>query len=142
MSEDCQRSNERFQEARRRRGGAKLLCPGAPLCIGGMRAAAFQFFGNFSELGREFEQCLPRVDLWRLFRERQAFFGMLAAFFRRRHDGDPSVQRPPGGIVPLPPLPMNRVVAGSILDNLEHWQKRAEEAAASRNRCQILTGDG
>jgi hypothetical protein len=55
-----------------------------------MRAAPFQFFGNLSELGREFEQRLPRVDLRRLFRELQAFFGMLAAFFRRRHGGDPA----------------------------------------------------
>jgi hypothetical protein len=64
------------------------------LCTGGMRAAAFQFFGNLSELGREFEQRLPRVDLRRLFRELQAFFGMLAAFFRRRHDGDPTCPTP------------------------------------------------
>jgi hypothetical protein len=34
----------------------------------------------------------------------------------------------PGGIVPFPPLPMNRVVSDSILDNPEHWQERAEEA--------------
>jgi hypothetical protein len=54
-----------------------------------MRAAAFQFLGNFSELGREFEQGLPCIDLRGLFRKPQAFFGMLAAFFRRRHDGDP-----------------------------------------------------
>jgi len=62
----------------------------APLCISGMRAAAFQFFGNCSELAREFEQRLPRVDLRRLFRELQAFFGMLSAFFRRWHGGDPT----------------------------------------------------
>lgn len=101
----------------------------APLCISGMRAAAFQFFGNCSELAREFEQRLPRVDLRRLFRELQAFFGMLSAFFRRWHDGDPNLCNVhPGGIVPLPPLPMNRIVSDSILDDPEHWQERAEEA--------------
>jgi hypothetical protein len=67
----------------------EVVMRAASLHTSGMRAAAFQFLGNFSELGRKFEQRLPRVDLCRLFRELQAFFGMLSAFFRRRHDGDP-----------------------------------------------------
>jgi hypothetical protein len=67
----------------------EVVMRAASLCTSGMRAAALQFFGNCSELGREFEQRLPRVDLRRLFREPQAFFGMLATFFRRRHGGDP-----------------------------------------------------
>ena len=105
----------------------------ASLRTSGMRAAAFQFFGNCSELGRKFEQRLPRVDLRRLFRELQAFFGMLSAFFRRTHDGDPNLCNiHPGGIVPLPPLPMNRIVSDSILDDPEHWQERAEEARSIR----------
>jgi hypothetical protein len=37
---------------------------------------------------------------------------------------------------------MNRSWPSSILDNLEHWQERAGEAAASRNKCQILTQHG
>jgi hypothetical protein len=94
-----------------------------------MRVAPFQFVGNLSELGREFEQRLPRVDLRRLFRELQAFFGMLAAFFWRRHDHDPNCP------TPIPPVsfrshrfPMNRFVPDSLLDNPAHWQERAEEA--------------
>ncbi len=68
----------------------EVVMRAAALRTSRMRAAAFQFFGNLSELGRKFEQRLPRVDLRRRFRELQAFFGMLAAFFRRRHGGDPT----------------------------------------------------
>ena len=57
---------------------------------GGMRAAAFQLFGNFAELRRKFEQCLPRVELRGLFCQLQTFFGMLPAFFWGRHDSDPN----------------------------------------------------
>jgi hypothetical protein len=53
-------------------------------------------FGDFAELGREFEQRLLRVDLRGLIRQSQALFGVLAAFFRRRHLGGPRVvQRRP-----------------------------------------------
>jgi hypothetical protein len=120
----------------------EVVMPAAPLCIGGMRAAAFQFFGNFSELGREFQQRLPRVDLWRLFREPQAFFGMLAAFFWHRHGGDPVCATSTQRYRSAPTAVDEQVVASSILDNLEHCQERAGEAAASRNKCQILTQHG
>ncbi|HEV8262530.1 MAG TPA: hypothetical protein VGQ19_17470, partial [Burkholderiales bacterium] len=93
-----------------------------------MRAAAFEFFANCSELGREFEQRLPRVDLRRRFREIQAFFGMLAAFFRRRHDGDPSWATSNRRYRSPPIAADERVVSDSILDDPEHWQERAEEA--------------
>jgi hypothetical protein len=93
-----------------------------------MRAAPLQFVGNLSELGREFEQRLPRVDLRRLFRELQAFFGMLAAFVRRRH-GDPTCATPaPTVSFHSHPFPMNRFVPDSLLDNPAHWEERAEEA--------------
>ena len=64
----------------------------------GMRAAAFQLFGNFAKLCRKFEQCLPRVDLRGFFRQLQTFFGMLPAFFRRRHDSDPTWETLPPAV--------------------------------------------
>ncbi|HET7021395.1 MAG TPA: hypothetical protein VFI58_11830 [Xanthobacteraceae bacterium] len=86
--------------------------------------------GNFAEFCREFEQRLPRVDLRGLIGEPQAFFGMLAAFFRRRHIGGPRGQRPLDGIVPpfCGPRDMQMTVSGSILDDPKHWLERAEEA--------------
>ena len=114
----------RATPARRR----EVVMRAPSLCTSGMRAAPFQFVGNPSELGREFEQRLPRVDLRRLFRELQAFFGMLAAFFRRRH-GDPTCATfAPTISFRSPRFPMNRFVPDSILDNPAHWQDRAEEA--------------
>jgi hypothetical protein len=102
---------------------------GAPsLCTRGMRAASFQFVGNLSELGCEFEQRLPRVDLGRLFRELQAFFRMLAAFFRRRHGHPTFVTSAPTISFRSHRFPMNRFVPDSLLDNPAHWQERAEEA--------------
>jgi len=92
--------------------------------------AALQFGGNLAELCCKFEQCQPRVDLRGLARELQAFFGVLSAFFWRRHDSDPSCE------TPIPALSFRSAtynsraptVPDSILDNPRHWQERAEEA--------------
>jgi len=89
--------------------------------------AALQFLGNLPELCCKFEQCHPRVDLLCLAREFQAFFGVLSAFFRRRHDSDINCETPvPAGSFPLPDLQRTRAtVPDSVLDDPKHWQEQA-----------------
>src|SRR5262249_54917553 len=78
----------------------------------------------------KFQQCQPRVDLRGLVREFQALFGVLSAFFRRRHNSDPTCGTlVPAGSFPLPDLQrMCITVLDSILNDPKHWEERAEEA--------------
>jgi hypothetical protein len=88
--------------------------------------AALQFGGHLAELCCKFAQCQPRVDLWGLFREFQALFGILSvSALQRSKLGNAR----PGAIVPLSDLQLPcTTVSVSILDDPKHWQERAEEA--------------
>ena len=75
----------------RRRRGTMARTRSARMAQAG---TSFQFVSNVAELCCKFEQCQPRVDLRGLVGELHALFGVLSAFFRRRHDSDPTCGTP------------------------------------------------